>query len=71
VDLGCEKAGEVAQLVMMDGPYGAELTPGPVTFPVGKVQYTSATDSLEVTPFQAWQGSLSDIIATLTPVAPV
>lgn len=70
VDLGCEKAGEVAQLIMMDGPQGAQLTPGPVTFPVGKVEYTASSDSLAVSPFQLWTGSFSDMLNTLTPVAP-
>lgn len=70
VDLGCEHAGEVVQLIMMDGPVGAELGGPPVKFPVGKVQYTADSDSLEITPFQAWSGTLTDIMTALTPVAP-
>lgn len=70
VDLGCEVSGEVAQLMMMDGPAGADLGPGPVTFPVGKVEYTADSDQLAVTPYQAWTGSMADLLGILAPGAP-
>lgn len=70
VDMACEKAGEVAQLIFADGPYGAELVPGPVTFPVGAVSYDADSNQLAVTPFQSYFGTLSNVLALLAPKAP-
>lgn len=70
VDLACEHAGEVAQLIMAGGPYGAELRAGPVIFPVGGVSYDSDNDQLAITPLQSYTGSLSDVLSLLTPKAP-
>jgi hypothetical protein len=69
VDLGTEHAGEVAQLIFADGPYGAELIPGPVTFPVGAVSYDADADQLAVTPFQSYFGTLANVLTALTPKA--
>lgn len=71
VDLALEKAGEVVQLQLADGPYGGEIMPTPpITFVVGKTNYTAATDSLEITPYQAWNDDISTTLTVLAPVAP-
>jgi hypothetical protein len=70
VDLGTEHAGEVAQLLFADGSYGGQLTPGPVIFPVGQVQYDADSDQLAVTAFQTWNNSLSNLLTLLAPKAP-
>lgn len=71
VDNGCEHAGEVCQLILADGSYGGEVMPTPpITFPVGKVAYDVPTQSLAITPFQAWTGDLANVLASLAPKAP-
>jgi hypothetical protein len=76
VDLGCEMAGEVVQLLLADGPYGGEVSPSPpVTFPVGRVEYDDGTQILSVTPFQAVPNDLPTLLGVLAaaippPVAP-
>lgn len=71
VDNGCEHAGEVVQLILADGSYGGEVMPTPpITFPVGRVQFDAPSGSLSITPFQAWTGDLSNVLASLAPKAP-
>jgi hypothetical protein len=71
VDHACEHAGEVAQLIMADGPFGGEVSPAPpVVFPVGKTEYRDADGTLAVTPYQAWTTDLGGITGWLTPKAP-
>jgi hypothetical protein len=71
VDLGCEHSGEVARLILADGPYGGEVAPAPpVTFPVGKVNYRQADGMLEVTPMQSWRGDFANLLSILAPKAP-
>lgn len=70
VDLACEHAGEVVQLILADGPTGGEIYPGPHLFQVGKVNYLAANDTLEVTPFQTWRHDISSIMTKLAPKAP-
>src|SRR5260221_146327 len=52
VDLQCEQAGEVAQLIITDAGYGGEVVPTPVTFPVGAFSYDETTALGTVTPYQ-------------------
>lgn len=70
VDLGCEKAGEVVKLIVADGPYGGELRTGPICFTVGRVNYSSDDDTLEITPLQSWRNTLSDVLTLIAPKAP-
>ena len=70
VDLACEKAGEVIKLLIADGPYGGELRTGPVCFTAGGVKYDAGAETLEVTPLQSWQSTLSDVLTLLAPKAP-
>ena len=68
VDLGTEHAGEVAQLVLADGPYGGEVSPAPpVKFLVGKYEYRDGDGTAVITPYQYWASDLSGMIQSLTP----
>lgn len=70
VDLACEHAGEVVQLILADGPTGGEIYPGqPHLFQVGQVQYSAASDTLQVTPFQTWRHDITSIMSLLAPKA--
>jgi len=75
VDLGCEHAGEVAQLVLADGPYGPEVSAfPPVTFPVGKFEYDETSESGNVYPYNVLPndlGALLDSMAIWLPKPPV
>jgi hypothetical protein len=66
VDLGCEHAGEVAQLVLADGPYGSEVSAfPPVTFPVGKFEYDEDTGSGNVYPFNVLPNDLGALLNSM------
>lgn len=70
VDLACEKAGEVVQLMLADGPTGGEIYPvPPVKFPVGQVTYDAIADTLDVTPYQSWKNDLSSVLSLLAPAS--
>lgn len=75
VDLGCEHAGEVAQLVLADGPYGPEVTAfPPVTFPVGKIEFDEDSGTGNVYPYNVLPndlGALLDSMAIWLPRPPV
>lgn len=63
VDLGCEQAGEVVQLVLAAGGYGGEVVPVlPTTFVVGQYSYDEDAQLGTVTPFQFASSSLSDLL---------
>jgi hypothetical protein len=63
VDLGCEHADQVVQLMIADGPVGAQAGPSnPVIFPVGKFSYSDPDHQGAVTPLQAVAASLSDFL---------
>lgn len=71
VNLACEKAGEVVQLMMSDGPYGGEVSPAsPPVFMVGQVKYSADAGTLEVTPYQSVRDDFASVMTALTPVAP-
>jgi hypothetical protein len=73
VDLGCEQASMVVQLILTDGSYGGEVVPGPVTFAVGGYSYDDQTQTAQITPFQSVNVSLSGLLSmqstVLTPVS--
>jgi hypothetical protein len=71
VDLGTERAGEVAMLMLADGPYGGEVGPGPVTFPVGKIEYDDTTQGAGITPYLGVPGDLSSLLDALSTQLPV
>lgn len=65
VDLGCEIAGSVVKLILMDYGYGGEVVPDPVTFVVGDYEYNDSTAVATITPFQSLDLSLSGLLGTL------
>ena len=67
VDLGCEHAGEVAQLLVTDGSYGGEVSAVPITFLIGEYAYDNDTDTATVTPFAAVGYDMASLIAALYP----
>jgi hypothetical protein len=71
VDLGTERAGEVVQLMLADGPYGGETGPGPVTFPVGKIEYDDTTQAAGITPYLGVPGDFSSLLDALATQLPV
>jgi hypothetical protein len=72
VDLGCEKAGEVALLMLADGPYGGEVTAAPpVSFVVGKLEYDDTTQAGGITPYLGVPGDLSSLLDALATTLPV
>lgn len=66
VDLGCEQAGEVYQVIMTDGGYGGEVVPGPVTFLGGAYEFDDSASAGTVTPFQYLNLSVASIISAPT-----
>ncbi|HMH93672.1 MAG TPA: hypothetical protein VK586_21650, partial [Streptosporangiaceae bacterium] len=70
VDIATEHAGEVVQLMLADGPYGGEVSPGPVTFIVGKLEYDDTTQAGGITPYLGVPGDLSSLIGALTAMLP-
>jgi len=72
VDLGMEQAGEVYRLVIADGSYGGEVTPGPVTFIGGAVEYDDDARLLTVTPYASITADLGSLISALaTAITPL
>ncbi len=66
VDLGCEHAGEVAWLVLADGPYGSEVSSyPPVTFPVGKFEFDEDSGSGNVYPFNTLPSDLGALLDSM------
>lgn len=68
VDLGCEHAGEIAQLIVTDGSYGGEVGPGPITFLVGEYAFDNDTDSATITPFAGVRTDMASLVSALYPV---
>lgn len=72
VDLGTEKAGEVALLMLADGPYGGEVTAAPpVSFVVGRLDYDDTTQAGGITPYLGVPGDLSSLLDALSTMLPV
>jgi hypothetical protein len=68
VDIGAERGVPgVCQLLLVDGPYGGEVAPGPVTFPIGQYEYDDTAQTAQVTPFQSISSSLSSLLAAMFP----
>jgi hypothetical protein len=67
VDLGCETAGTIMQLMVTDGPYGGEVAAAPLTFLVGEYQFDDDSDTAVITPFQSVRTDMSSLIGALYP----
>lgn len=74
VDIGCDQAGSVCQLVLTDFAYGGQVAPGaqPITFCVGSYSYDDMAQIATITPYQSVEESLSGLLSlagtTMTPL---
>lgn len=68
VDLGCDQAGLVYQVMVTDASYGGEVAPGPLVFMSGAYDYDEETGSATITPFQSARHDLASLISSLYPV---
>jgi hypothetical protein len=67
VDLGCEKAGTLVQVMVADAPYGGEVTAGPVIFMTGQYEFDDDTDTATLTPLQGARQDMATVIAAMYP----
>jgi len=67
VDLGCDEAGLVYQVIMTDAPYGGEVAAGPLLFISGGYQYDEDTQTATITPYQGVRGDLASLISAMYP----
>lgn len=68
VDLGCDQAGLVYQVMVTDPSYGGEVKPGPVLFLSGQYEYDEDARQATITPFQSAKHDLQSLITQLYPV---
>lgn len=67
VDLGSEKAGFVARLMLSCFGYGGESSAVPVTILCGGYTYYDSTQTADVVPFNRVNSSLPDLLASVFP----
>ena len=67
VDLGCDGAGLVYQVMVTDGGYGGEVAPAPLVFMSGAYEYDEDTGTATITPFQSARHDLASLISQLFP----
>jgi hypothetical protein len=67
VDLGCEKAGTIVQLMVTDAPYGGEIAAAPLIFMTGQYEFDDDTDTGTLTPLQGARRDLSAVISAMYP----
>jgi len=65
VDLASEQAGEVVRLLVVDSPYGGEVTMGPIQFYVGSIQIDIDAQNATVTPFMSYRTDLASILSLI------
>jgi hypothetical protein len=63
VDVGMETAGHIYQLILTDYGYGGEVTPGPVTFLSGAIEWNDQARTGTLTPYQAIDLSLTSLFS--------
>jgi hypothetical protein len=69
VDLGCERAGSVARLLVTDAPFGGEVAAGLVEFPVGNYAYDNDSETAQVTPLQSARSDFATLLSLIVPGA--
>jgi hypothetical protein len=69
VDLGCERAGEVARLLVSDAPFGGEQVTGLIEFPVGSYVYDDDSQTAQITPMTAARSDFSTLLSLIVPGA--
>jgi hypothetical protein len=67
VDLGCEKAGTIVQLMVTDAPYGGEIAAGPLIFMAGQYEFDDDTDTATLTPLQGARQDIAALISAMYP----
>ena len=67
VDLGCEKAGTIVQVMVTDAPYGGEVKPAPLIFMTGQYEFDDDTDTATVTPLQGVRTDIGTLISRMYP----
>lgn len=67
VDLGSEKAGFVARLLLSNFAYGGEVLSVAVNVLAGGMKYYDSTQTAEITPFNFVASSLPDLLASVFP----
>lgn len=67
VDLGCDEAGLVYQLVVTDAPFGGEVAAAPLVFMSGAYAYDEDTATATITPFQSARTDMASLITMLYP----
>jgi hypothetical protein len=68
VDLGCDEAGLVYQVIAVDAPYGGEVAAAPLLFMSGGYEYDEDTETAIITPFQGVRTDMASLISALYPV---
>lgn len=69
VDLGCERAGTVARLLVTDAPFGGEDFAGNITFIIGAYQYSDETGTAQITPLQSARTDFASLLSLVLPGA--
>jgi hypothetical protein len=67
VDLGCERAGTVARLLVTDAPFGGEVAAGVIEFVVGNYTYSDETQTAQITPMQSARSDFSTLLSLVSP----
>lgn len=67
VDLGCQRAAYVVQLLVADAPYGGEVVAGPISFMIGKYEFDDDSDTATITPLQTGRMDMATLISSLYP----
>lgn len=67
VDLGTERAGTVARLLVTDAPFGGEVAAGVIEFVVGNYVYSDETQTAQITPMQAARSDFASLLALVSP----
>jgi hypothetical protein len=63
VDIACDQAGSMVQLVLADFAYGGSVAPGPIQFTVGAYSYDDFTRTATVTPYTTLDQSLTGLLS--------
>jgi len=67
VDLGCERAGTVARLLVTDAPFGGEQVTGLIQFVVGRIEYSDDDGTAQVTPMNSARADFSTLLGLIAP----
>lgn len=67
IDLGTERAGTVARLLVRDAPFGGEVALGQIQFVVGGLAYDDDSGTAQITPLQTARTDFASIMALALP----